>query len=126
MKEKRKKEKFNLGQSTAVIHIYIFNHSMILIFFFIGFFFLDSYVRGLVLTALADNMAKLEGDGKLSEKQHPKDLFFRVDHQTFRKLPKTKGIIFGVYVSLSTTSFCRSSSLSSLTNGLHSFVGTRS
>ncbi|KAL5498789.1 hypothetical protein ACEPAH_2144 [Sanghuangporus vaninii] len=43
------------------------------------------------------NMAKLEEDGKLSENQHPKDLFFRVDHQTFRKLPRTKGIIFGVH-----------------------------
>jgi len=35
--------------------------------------------------------------GELHEKQHPKDLFFRVDHQTFRKLPKSKGIIFGVH-----------------------------
>jgi len=36
-------------------------------------------------------------EGALHEKQHPKDLFFRVDHQTFRKLPRTKGIIFGVH-----------------------------
>lgn len=27
---------------------------------------------------------------------HPKDYWLRVDHQTFRKLPKSKGIIFGV------------------------------
>ena len=32
---------------------------------------------------------------------HPKDLYFRMDHQTFRKLPKTGGIIFGVCVILS-------------------------
>ncbi|KAI5120885.1 hypothetical protein M0805_002985 [Coniferiporia weirii] len=46
------------------------------------------------------NIATLESggeEGKLSEKQHPKDLYFRVDHQTFRKLPKTKAIIFGVH-----------------------------
>ncbi|KAH8116139.1 hypothetical protein DFH11DRAFT_1688264 [Phellopilus nigrolimitatus] len=44
------------------------------------------------------NIARIESDGKeLSEKQHPKDLYFRVDHQTFRKLPKTKAIIFGVH-----------------------------
>lgn len=45
-----------------------------------------------------DNIAATEGE--LHEKQHPKDLFFRVDHQTFRKLPRSKGIIFGVYVHL--------------------------
>ncbi|KAI0767115.1 hypothetical protein C8Q74DRAFT_1203340 [Fomes fomentarius] len=28
---------------------------------------------------------------------HPKDYWLRVDHQTFRKLPKSKGIIFGVH-----------------------------
>lgn len=44
----------------------------------------------------ADNMATLDDGGRLSDKQHPKDLFFRVDHQTFRKLPRTKAIIFGV------------------------------
>ncbi|EJD05609.1 uncharacterized protein FOMMEDRAFT_77964 [Fomitiporia mediterranea MF3/22] len=44
------------------------------------------------------NIATLEGgDAKLPDKLHPKDLFFRVDHQTFRKLPRTKGIIFGVH-----------------------------
>ncbi|TFY60904.1 hypothetical protein EVJ58_g4856 [Rhodofomes roseus] len=31
------------------------------------------------------------------EDMHPKDLFLRFDHQTFRKLPKTKGIMFGVH-----------------------------
>ena len=43
-----------------------------------------------------DNIATLEGEGAMHELQKPNDLFFRVDHQTFRKLPKTKGIIFGV------------------------------
>jgi len=28
---------------------------------------------------------------------HPKDLWFRVDHQTFMKLPRSNGIIFGVH-----------------------------
>ncbi|GJJ08598.1 hypothetical protein Clacol_002817 [Clathrus columnatus] len=32
----------------------------------------------------------------IPEKLHPKDIFFRVDHQTFRKLPRSGGIIFGV------------------------------
>ncbi|KLO20043.1 hypothetical protein SCHPADRAFT_934662 [Schizopora paradoxa] len=41
------------------------------------------------------NIATTERE--LHEKQHPKDLFFRVDHQTFRKLPRSKGIIFGVH-----------------------------
>ncbi|TDL24583.1 hypothetical protein BD410DRAFT_745243 [Rickenella mellea] len=36
-------------------------------------------------------------DASVPEKLHPKDLFFRVDHQTFRKLPRTRGIIFGVH-----------------------------
>ncbi|KZT72269.1 hypothetical protein DAEQUDRAFT_27471 [Daedalea quercina L-15889] len=31
------------------------------------------------------------------EDLHPKDMFLRFDHQTFRKLPKTKGIMFGVH-----------------------------
>lgn len=39
------------------------------------------------------NIASSSG---VSDKIHPKDLFFRVDHQTFRKLPRSKGIIFGV------------------------------
>ncbi|KZT25682.1 hypothetical protein NEOLEDRAFT_1169290 [Neolentinus lepideus HHB14362 ss-1] len=43
------------------------------------------------------NMADLDAGQKLPEGFHPKDLFFRVDHQTFRKLPRTKGIIFGVH-----------------------------
>ena len=40
-----------------------------------------------------------ESEKKISDKLHPKDLFFRVDHQTFRKLPRTKAIIFGVSVT---------------------------
>ena len=40
-----------------------------------------------------------ESEKKISGKLHPKDLFFRVDHQTFRKLPRTKAIIFGVSVT---------------------------
>ncbi|TFK49036.1 hypothetical protein OE88DRAFT_457135 [Heliocybe sulcata] len=43
------------------------------------------------------NMADLHSGEKLPAGFHPKDLFFRVDHQTFRKLPRTKGIIFGVH-----------------------------
>jgi len=35
--------------------------------------------------------------GTMSEGMHPRDLFLRIDHQTFRKLPKTKGIMFGVH-----------------------------
>lgn len=55
----------------------------------------------LTLTSYIDNIARIEHAGtELSDKQHPKDLYFRVDHQTFRKLPRTKGIIFGVYVLL--------------------------
>ncbi|BGP17510.1 hypothetical protein JCM10213_008244 [Rhodosporidiobolus nylandii] len=34
---------------------------------------------------------------KLREDLHPKDYIFRIDHQTFRKLPNTNGIIFGVH-----------------------------
>ena len=30
----------------------------------------------------------------------PKDFWLRIDHQTFRKLPKTNAIIFGVSVRL--------------------------
>jgi len=43
-----------------------------------------------------DNIASTPRDSKISDAIHPKDLFFRVDHQTFRKLPKSGGIIFGV------------------------------
>ncbi|PAV19140.1 hypothetical protein PNOK_0598400 [Pyrrhoderma noxium] len=43
------------------------------------------------------NIATIEDGGKLSDSLHPKDLFFRVDHQTFRKLPRTNAIIFGVH-----------------------------
>ena len=32
----------------------------------------------------------------MREDLHPKDLFLRFDHQTFRKLPRTRGIMFGV------------------------------
>ncbi|PCH35811.1 hypothetical protein WOLCODRAFT_140094 [Wolfiporia cocos MD-104 SS10] len=35
--------------------------------------------------------------GSVPEDLHPKDLFLRIDHQTFRKLPRTKGIVFGVH-----------------------------
>lgn len=42
-------------------------------------------------------MATLEADQKIDPRLHPKDLFFRVDHQTFRKLPRTGGIVFGVH-----------------------------
>lgn len=37
--------------------------------------------------------------GTMPADMHPKDLFLRIDHQTFRKLPKTRGIMFGVWVS---------------------------
>ncbi|EED81637.1 predicted protein [Postia placenta Mad-698-R] len=35
--------------------------------------------------------------GTMPADMHPKDLFLRIDHQTFRKLPKTRGIMFGVH-----------------------------
>ncbi|KAL6305160.1 hypothetical protein BKA93DRAFT_234268 [Sparassis latifolia] len=37
----------------------------------------------------------------LRETQRPKDLFLRIDHQTFRKLPRTSGIVFGMPRSVS-------------------------
>ncbi|KAF8511540.1 hypothetical protein JB92DRAFT_2831142 [Gautieria morchelliformis] len=40
--------------------------------------------------SVADNIASVEGS-TLAERLHPKDLFFRVDHQTFRKLPRSQG-----------------------------------
>jgi len=43
------------------------------------------------------NIANAPEDSKIPDALHPKDLFFRVDHQTFRKLPRSKGIIFGVH-----------------------------
>ncbi|KIJ31272.1 hypothetical protein M422DRAFT_186275 [Sphaerobolus stellatus SS14] len=42
------------------------------------------------------NIATIPSDSKIPATHHPKDLWFRVDHQTFRKLPRSKGIIFGV------------------------------
>ncbi|GBE80763.1 predicted protein [Sparassis crispa] len=33
----------------------------------------------------------------LRETQRPEDLFLRIDHQTFRKLPRTGGIVFGIH-----------------------------
>ncbi|KZS91046.1 hypothetical protein SISNIDRAFT_414539 [Sistotremastrum niveocremeum HHB9708] len=42
-------------------------------------------------------IASLESGKQLPEELHPKDLWFRVDHQTFRKLPRSNGIIFGVH-----------------------------
>ncbi|VDB96596.1 unnamed protein product [Peniophora sp. CBMAI 1063] len=41
------------------------------------------------------NMVKTES---LSEQIHPRDLWLRMDHQTFRKLPRSNGIAFGVHV----------------------------
>ncbi|KZT05341.1 uncharacterized protein LAESUDRAFT_726975 [Laetiporus sulphureus 93-53] len=35
--------------------------------------------------------------GSMPEDMHPKDLYLRIDHQTFRKLPRTRGIMFGVH-----------------------------
>ncbi|KAM0746601.1 hypothetical protein T439DRAFT_134935 [Meredithblackwellia eburnea MCA 4105] len=43
------------------------------------------------------NIADLPDDAKLAEDLHPKDYIFRIDHQTFRKLPRSQGIIFGVH-----------------------------
>ncbi|KAI5480400.1 hypothetical protein MNV49_000975 [Pseudohyphozyma bogoriensis] len=44
------------------------------------------------------NIADLhDGEATLDENLHPKDYLFRTDHQTFRKLPNSKGIIFGVH-----------------------------
>lgn len=37
-----------------------------------------------------------EDSSTIAEMLHAKDFFFRVDHQTFRKLPRSQGIIFGV------------------------------
>lgn len=45
----------------------------------------------------ADNIADLHDGGKLPDDIRPQDLYFRCDHQTFRKLPKSRGIIFGVH-----------------------------
>ncbi|KAF9030721.1 hypothetical protein BDZ89DRAFT_660335 [Hymenopellis radicata] len=37
---------------------------------------------------------------KLGDNVHPKDMWMRMDHQTFRKLPRSNGIAFGVHVML--------------------------
>lgn len=58
-----------------------------------------------------DKIASLPDGGKVDDRMDPGDLFFRVDHQTFRKLPRTKGIIFGVWVSLLTSNFLTDISL---------------
>lgn len=42
-------------------------------------------------------IADLHEGGKVSEDLEPKDYIFRMDKQTFRKLPRTKAIIFGVH-----------------------------
>lgn len=44
-----------------------------------------------------DNIAGLPEGGNLAEDLDPKDYLFRIDHQTFRKLPKSQAIIFGVH-----------------------------
>ena len=40
---------------------------------------------------------------KLPEQIHPRDLWLRMDHQTFRKLPRSNGIAFGVCVILASS-----------------------
>lgn len=47
----------------------------------------------------ADNMVTTNA---LPDGLQPKDIWLRMDHQTFRKLPRSKGIAFGVLVSRST------------------------
>ncbi|GAA6019628.1 hypothetical protein JCM10207_006947 [Rhodosporidiobolus poonsookiae] len=44
------------------------------------------------------NIADLDPDNgdKVSADLHPKDLIFRIDHQTFRKLPRSGAVIFAV------------------------------
>lgn len=64
--------------------------------------FYDSYRAAIQLPSLStDNIAKAPKDSTIPEELHPKDLFFRVDHQTFRKLPRSNGIVFGVSVLFS-------------------------
>lgn len=41
----------------------------------------------------ADNMVTTNA---LPDGLQPKDIWLRMDHQTFRKLPRSKGIAFGV------------------------------
>lgn len=42
-------------------------------------------------------MVDLPDGTLLSDYLEPKDFLFRIDRQTFRKLPRTQGIIFGVH-----------------------------
>ena len=42
----------------------------------------------------------------LPEQIHPRDLWLRMDHQTFRKLPRSNGIAFGVCVPRRTLLIC--------------------
>jgi hypothetical protein len=42
-------------------------------------------------------IADLHAGGTLPETLEPKNYIFRMDKQTFRKLPRTKAIIFGVH-----------------------------
>ncbi|POY75267.1 hypothetical protein BMF94_1637 [Rhodotorula taiwanensis] len=49
------------------------------------------------LNSYQHNIAKLGEGERVREDLHPKDLILRIDHQTFRKLPKTRAIIFGVH-----------------------------
>ncbi|GAA5921727.1 hypothetical protein JCM1841_007108 [Sporobolomyces salmonicolor] len=42
-------------------------------------------------------IADLKEGEKLPAELHPKDYIFRIDHQTFRKLPNSRAVIFGVH-----------------------------
>ncbi|GAA5827482.1 hypothetical protein JCM11251_003831 [Rhodosporidiobolus azoricus] len=42
-------------------------------------------------------IARLEEGEKVRDDLEPQDYVFRIDHQSFRKLPKTQGIIFSVH-----------------------------
>ncbi|EJU05042.1 hypothetical protein DACRYDRAFT_47033, partial [Dacryopinax primogenitus] len=55
------------------------------------------------------NIALLPKGGKVSV--DPSDLYLRIDRQTFRKLPKSKGIIFGVHPLVRKLSTLRDSPL---------------
>ncbi|KAF9514579.1 hypothetical protein BS47DRAFT_1342892 [Hydnum rufescens UP504] len=59
------------------------------------------------------NISKLPEGGKVDVK--PEDLLLRIDRQTFRKLPKSRGIIFGVHPLL-----CTLGSLTKSPSSLHS------
>lgn len=43
------------------------------------------------------NIASLHEGGKVPDELEPKDYIFRMDKQTFRKLPRSRAIIFGVH-----------------------------